>query len=386
MAIQKEPTNFNRSLGTIKKMKKRTKIIIILLVAFIALFFYGSKNFENDKNHLLHIKTLAANGNVLDAFNEMEENQSFTNPLINIAYNKWKNKFYSRFVNKDEIIEPNTDNKVVNDISNIYREYWINSSFKKNKQVFSDSILTSNLYDYLQQNGLTDLTRNQLEKSSFEEVKKVIESQNAYSASFYLNETYGLKIWDKQAEKKYTIELPLDTLTISVVFIENYLLKGVADFTTMGIGKDGGWSSNSNQSLYCNKGEYDLNSEKFKLSYLKHEANHFVDVLKYPNLSSTDLEYRSKIIELMYCSKETIYKRIAEFINSASSKERTHSHPYANYSLIKGMSKLLFNSEYESEYDKWKNTSVEVINNAAKQLYNQSGSKLLKDKNASEII
>jgi uncharacterized protein (UPF0333 family) len=195
-------------------MKKRTKIIIILLVAFIALFFYGSKNFENDKNHLLHIKTLAANGNVLDAFNEMEENQSFTNPLINIAYNKWKNKFYSRFVNKDEIIEPNTDNKVVNDISNIYREYWINSSFKKNKQVFSDSILTSNLYDYLQQNGLTDLTRNQLEKSSFEEVKKVIESQNAYSASFYLNETYGLKIWDKQAEKKYTIELPLDTLSL----------------------------------------------------------------------------------------------------------------------------------------------------------------------------
>ena len=252
---------YTNTLGTIKKMKKRTKIIIILLVAFIALFFYGSKNFENDKNHLLHIKTLAANGNVLDAFNEMEENQSFTNPLINIAYNKWKNKFYSRFVNKDEIIEPNTDNKVVNDISNIYREYWINSSFKKNKQVFSDSILTSNLYDYLQQNGLTDLTRNQLEKSSFEEVKKVIESQNAYSASFYLNETYGLKIWDKQAEKKYTIELPLDTLTISVVFIENYLLKGVADFTTMGIGKDGGWSSNSNQSLYCNKGEYDLNSE-----------------------------------------------------------------------------------------------------------------------------
>ena len=61
---------------------------------------------------------------------------------------------------------------------------------------------------------------------NFEEVKKVIESQNAYSASFYLNETYGLKIWDKQAEKKYTIELPLDTLTISVVFIENYLLKG----------------------------------------------------------------------------------------------------------------------------------------------------------------
>lgn len=177
--------------------------------------------------------------------------------------------------------------KVVNDISNIYREYWINSSFKKNKQVFSDSILTSNLYDYLQQNGLTDLTRNQLEKSSFEEVKKVIESQNAYLASFYLNETYGLKIWDKQAEKIYTIELPLDTLTISVVFIENYLLKGVADFTTMGIGKDRGWSSNSNQSLYCNKGEYDLNSEKFKLSYLKHEANHFVDVLKYPNLSST---------------------------------------------------------------------------------------------------
>jgi hypothetical protein len=44
-------------------MKKRTKIIIILLVAFIALFFYGSKNFENDKNHIILGETILESKN-----------------------------------------------------------------------------------------------------------------------------------------------------------------------------------------------------------------------------------------------------------------------------------------------------------------------------------
>ena len=55
-------------------------------------------------------------------------------------------------------------------------------------------------------------------------------------------------------------------------------------------------------------------------------------------------------------------------------------HPeYANYILIENLSKLLFNSKFESDYNKWKQISVEDINNAATSLYNTSEKTLKKE-------
>ena len=106
----------------------------------------------------------------------------------------------------------------------------------------------------------------------------------------------------------------------------------------------------------------------------------------YPNLSSADLEYRAKVIELMYCTEKSIYRQVAEFINGADSSDRSHSHPYANYILIKNLSQLIFNSEYETDINKWKKLSVEEINSAAISLYNMSEKRLQKDRNVSDII
>ncbi|NQX98658.1 MAG: hypothetical protein HRT73_12385, partial [Flavobacteriales bacterium] len=127
-------------------MKKRTKIILIVLISLIALFFYGSRNFQNDKNHLLKIKSLAANGNTLDAISAMEKTPNFVNPPINLAYKFWKKKFNSRFVERNEIIKDKSENKIINDISNIYRKYWISSSLEESEQTLLDSVLMTSLY------------------------------------------------------------------------------------------------------------------------------------------------------------------------------------------------------------------------------------------------
>jgi hypothetical protein len=139
-------------------------------------------------------------------------------------------------------------------------------------------------------------------------------------------------------------------------------------------------------SVYHRKSDYDLDSEKFEISYLKHEGIHFTDLNDYPNLSSTDLEYRAKVIELMYCTEETVYDRISEFITGANNTDRKYTHPYANYILIENLSELLFNSEYESDIIKWKELSVEKINSAATSLYEISEDTLLKDNSLSEVI
>jgi len=47
---------------------------------------------------------------------------------------------------------------------------------------------------------------------------------------------------------------------------------------------------------------------------------------------------------------------------------------------------LIFNSEYETDINKWKKLSVEEINSAAISLYNMSEKRLQKDRNVSDII
>lgn len=370
-------------------MKKKTRNIIFIIIGVLAcLFFLGRYNFENDKQTLLQIKSLAANGDVLAVINKMEENPSFTNIPINIAYKKWKKKFESRFITKDEIIENTSGNKVVNDISNIYREYWRNQLLKENPENRTDTVLYSILTEYLVSNQLTKLTKDSLFKTikNDSELKRIIEGEGFKADFKYRNGFQEVFIWDKETIDTYEVTLPKDTINATVVFIENYHLNGYDNYASMGSSQVGGWALKESATLYCNKSDYDLNSEKFKVSYLKHESVHFTDLNKYPNLSSADLEYRAKIIELMYCTEKTVYEIILQFLNGANSADRNHSHPYANYILIKNLSQLLFNSEYESEYTNWKKLSVEDINNAAASLYKMSEERLQNNNSLTEII
>lgn len=370
-------------------MKKKTRNITLIILGILAcLFFIGKYNFNNDKQTLLKIKTLAANGDVLGAINEMEKNPSFTNIPINIAYKRWKKSFDSRFITKDEVIENTIGNKIVFDISTIYREYWREELLKKNPIDKTDTVLYKKLIDYLLSNNLTSLSRDSLSKSikNDSELKRIIENQG-FNVDFKLRNGFQeLYIWDKQTIKKYEVILPKDTIETKVVFIEEYQIYGYDNYATFGDSQVGGWAIKESATLYCNRGVYELGSEKFEVSYLKHESLHFTDLNEYPNLSSADLEYRAKVIELMYCTEETVQDIILDFINGANNSDRDYSHPYANYILIGNLSKLLFNSEFESEYDKWKKLSVKEINDAAVSLYKMSENNLQKDKSVSEII
>ena len=370
-------------------MKKKTRNIILIILGILAcLFLIGKYNFNNDKQTLLKIKTLAANGDVLGAINEMEQNPSFTNIPINIAYKRWKKDFDSRFITKDEVLENTIGNKIIFDISTIYREYWREELLKGNPKDKTDTVLYKKLTDYLISNNLTSLSRDSLSKSirNDSELKRIIENQGFNVDFKFRNGFQELYIWDKQTIKNYEVILPKDTIETKVVFIEQYQIYGYDNYATFGSSQVGGWAIKESATLFCNRQRYDLNSENFEVSYLKHESLHFTDLNKYPNLSSADLEYRAKTIELMYCTEETIYDRILDFLNGANNLDRSYSHPYANYILIGNLSKLLFNSEFESEYDKWKKLSVEEINNAAISLYNMSEKRLQKDRNVSDII
>ena len=57
---------------------------------------------------------------------------------------------------------------------------------------------------------------------------------------------------------------------------------------------------------------------------LKHEAQHARDLLKYENISSEDLEYRAKLVELIYSKERNLLERFAHEADN-SSKSNGHS-------------------------------------------------------------
>jgi len=371
------------------KMKKKIRNSTVILVAIIVtLVIYGRHNFEQDKQQLLALKTKVANGHIVSSLDKMEKLTGFSNPLINMSYKRWKKEMHARFVTKDEVIKNTSGNKIIFDISNIYRKYWREELLKENKEERTDSLLYINLTDYLISNNLTTISRDSLSRTikNDSELKRIIESQGFKTKFLYRNGFQEAIIWDKETINEYEVTLPKDTITAKVIFIENYHLNGYDYYASMGSAQVGGWATQGEATLHCNKREYDLSSEKFRISYLKHESIHFTDLNDYPNLSSADLEYRAKVIELMHCTKTTIYDRINDFIHAANSSQRTHSHPYANYSIIKNLSQQVFNLEHEIDINKWKEIFPEMINQAALELYKTSEMILQKDTAISKII
>jgi hypothetical protein len=371
------------------RIKNKTRnILLITLALVVALFFYGRHNFGNDRQSYREIVSLAAAGDISTAFIKMEEKKSFSNPIVNFIYQRWKKKMYARFVSKEEVFENTSENKIVNDISNIYREYWRVEMLKPLPESRTDSTLYNNIADYLLSNNLTSLSKDSLRKNIKDDsvLKKIIEKEGFKVNFNFRNGFQELFIWNKESTKKYDVILPKETVKTTVVFIESYHINGYDEFSTIGDSQVGGWATKDSATLFCNKGTYELNSEKFKISYLKHESLHFTDLKNYPNLSSADLEYRSKVIELMYCTEGTIYDRILEFATGANKADRKNSHPYANYILMQNMSKLIFNSDFNSDMNQWKKVSVDKINKAASSLYESSENILRKDNSLKEII
>ncbi len=328
----------------------------------------------------------AANGDVSLTLSRMDSVNKFNNPLVNHKYQKTKKKYRARFSSDTEKSKALCNNSVINDICSFYQDYWKIKLL--NTPVNGDSILYNNLSHYLVNKKLTKLSFDELSKTIKDdsELTKVIESEGYYCKFILINGIQYLLIWDKQSQSEYSVYLPETKINVNVIFIERYVLSGASDYATFGHSQIGGWASNNDSSLFCNKGTYNLKSEKFQYSYLKHESIHFVDLKNYPNLESADLEYRAKLIELIYCTEKTIFKRLNEFIIGASNESRENSHAFANYHLICQLSSKLFNNEFEADISKWKSLTAEAINKASLELF-QSGSELLKaNPNLNRII
>ena len=317
---------------------------------------------------------------------EYQNTNPFVNPLVKIYFHYYKKKFTKRFVDQAEGFESETSNVVLSEIIRIYRNYWVQDFMKSEGDTSNyNQRFVKAMGSFLVDNGKSSIHKDSM--LTFSDIRsdlvQAIEEEGAFAETFFLNDKYDIIIWTSQYTEMYQVETPYETREVPVVFFSDRILDNRQSFLSFGDNMTGGWPNNKKGVIFS--GDYDVESEMFRYSLLTHEANHFFDVEKYPNLSPADLEYRSKLIELIYVKKDKD-RMLRQFLFGASDENRNHGHAYANFKIIYDLSALIFSNSFEGDYNKWKDTPVEIINKRAMELFEINQKKLEANPEASEVI
>ncbi|MEL7312863.1 MAG: hypothetical protein AAFN07_15210, partial [Pseudomonadota bacterium] len=73
-------------------------------------------------------------------------------------------------------------------------------------------------------------------------------------------------------------------------------------------------------------------SEEFRVTFLAHETQHFLDIEAYPDIESWELEYRAKLMELSMAD-ETRLRVLQKFLEDRGD-DPASPHSYANKRLL----------------------------------------------------
>jgi hypothetical protein len=142
-----------------------------------------------------------------------------------------------------------------------------------------------------------------------------------------------LFVWKTERHAKYEVELTDTTLPVEVVFMDDFVVQGWKDFASLGLASTTGWVENGR--LYCVAWAYDVDSENFAVSYLKHEARHLADLRRFPDMASVDLEYRAKLTELAF-ARSDLPRIWNDFVAKAVDNPAS-PHAQANWRVVRAV-------------------------------------------------
>lgn len=148
-----------------------------------------------------------------------------------------------------------------------------------------------------------------------------------------------LMLWRRQESKQYQVELPEGSHQVRVELLDDFVSRGWSSYARCQRGSAGGWATN--EALYAVVPSYrdGLDSESFRVVFLGHEAQHFADQNRFPDMPSWELEYRAKLVELAQ-AVEVSRKRLLGFME-AQSDDMDSPHTYANKRVVADLSKRL---------------------------------------------
>ena len=137
---------------------------------------------------------------------------------------------------------------------------------------------------------------------------------------------YGPYIWRDTVPTVYRVELPGGTAEYTVNILKDFVFRSWMDYLTFGRYGTSGWAS-PDGTIHCVEQAYDFASERFLVSLLKHEAQHTVDMKRFPEITPAELEYRAKLVELHYSSDLSLLQK---FLSGADENKADDAHAVAS--------------------------------------------------------
>lgn len=162
-----------------------------------------------------------------------------------------------------------------------------------------------------------------------EKLQTIFEQNGCHALFGKTQGYYGPYIWRETVPMAYRVELPDGTAEYTVNILKNFVFRSWMDYLTFGKHGTGGWAS-PDGTINCIEQAYDFESERFRVSLLKHEAQHTVDMKQFPGITPAELEYRAKLVELHYAEDLGLLQK---FLSEADESKADNSHAVASARL-----------------------------------------------------
>lgn len=252
-------------------------------------------------------------------------------------------------------------NPVLNEVCTIFDEYyrrvfWLGEDVNSGEKYLCDSFTE-----------LLNLAPDGLDWEELEEqVKALVEAQGYHYLGGRTQGYYGPYIWKTTKRKTYTVQLPHTSDQYSVNMLTGFISSSWMRYISLGRAGTGGWADKDG-TLCCIKKHYlrSMLTSRFKVDLLKHEAQHAVDRRHDPDMPATHLEYKAKLVQLIYA---TSLKTFWGFLSEADNKNPENSHSYASYMLIRNITTMVLDIPVADNYKLFKG-KLKKIRAAALKLY-----------------
>ncbi|MCI8384960.1 MAG: hypothetical protein HFE95_00760 [Acutalibacter sp.] len=222
------------------------------------------------------------------------------------------------------------EDAVLEAILSAYRKYYRETFYLGMDREKAEDRLSGRLARVL---GAEKGTVEQLE----EKVAETVRGRGLYFLGGRTSGWYGPYIWKTMETKTYQVELPEGVQAYSIRLLDGFLSRSWLDDISFGKTGTGGWTDKEG-TIHCVRAVYDLDSEDFQVSLLKHEAQHARDLARDKNMPSAELEYRAKLVELIYSNERDMLGRFAQ---EADSQDRRNGHAAASGRIVEGFAQKL---------------------------------------------
>ncbi len=243
-------------------------------------------------------------------------------------------RFSSVFSKPKKIKDP------IQDLTCIYKNYWHHILLENTRQKAFDKILLKQLKEWMKNVRGIHLKTNSMEKI-VDRLKLEIKAMGYNCITGKVPPFQELEIWKTQKVVTYSVNLPEGTERVKTFLMSDFVIKGWLAYATMGRHYPGGWAKK--EGLFCNTQAYDLRSEKFRVSFLAHEAQYYSDYKKFPGLGSADLEYRAKLAEFALAKKTT--QKVYQLFASRAAYNKKSPHAFSSFCVIRDLTREISGKE-----------------------------------------